>query len=87
MNAAAEKIYGGPELTSMAVQGVSDTTRATIANNTFEKFVQELESSTATSENSVMREVLKNYRIFQKNNSPVNEFRSTATSSVTKLND
>ena len=87
LNAAAEKIYGGPELTSMAVQGVSDTTRAKIANNTFEKFVQELESSTATSENSVMREVLKNYRILQKNNSPVNEFRSTATSSVTKLND
>jgi len=87
LNAAAEKIYGGPEITSMAVQGVSDSERAAIADNTFEKFIQELEKSTAANENSIMREVLKNYRIIQKDEMQKNEFRSTATSSVTKLND
>jgi hypothetical protein len=87
LNAAAEKIYGGPEMTSMAVQGVSDTKRALIANQTFEKFIQELEKSTATNDNSIMRDVLKNYRIIQKDELQRNEFKSTATSSVTKLND
>ena len=87
LNAAVEKIYGGPEITSMAAQGVNENTIASIANNTFEKFIQELETSTATSENSVMRQVLKNYRMLQKEAIARNVFNSTATSSVTKLND
>ena len=65
MNAAVERIYNGPEMKSMAAQGVSDEKRAMIANNSFEAFVRQLEDSTATSEDYNMREFLKNYRIIQ----------------------
>jgi hypothetical protein len=87
LNAAVEKIYGGPEMTSMAVQGVSETKRAMIANQTFEKFIQELEKSTATNEDSIMGHVLKNYRIIQKDEMQRNVNKKPATSSVAKLND
>lgn len=65
MNAAVERIYNGPEMKSMAAQGVSDEKRAMIANNSFEAFVRQLEESTATSEDYNMREFLKNYRVIQ----------------------
>ena len=65
MNAAVERIYNGPEMKSMAAQGVSAEKRAMIANNSFEAFVRQLEDSTATSEDYNMREFLKNYRIIQ----------------------
>ena len=65
MNAAVERIYNGPEMKSMAAQGVSDEQRAKIANNSFEAFVRSLEQSTATSEDYNMKEFLKNYRIMQ----------------------
>jgi hypothetical protein len=65
MNAAVDRIYNGPEMKSMAAQGVSDEKRAMIANNSFEAFVRQLEKSTATSEDYNMREFLKNYRVIQ----------------------
>lgn len=65
MNAAVDRIYNGPEMKSMAAQGVSDEKRAMIANNSFEAFVRTLEESTATSEDYNMREFLKNYRVIQ----------------------
>ena len=65
MNAAVDRIYNGPEMKSMAAQGVSDEKRAIIANNSFEAFVRQLEESTATSEDYNMREFLKNYRVIQ----------------------
>lgn len=65
MNAAVDRIYNGPEMKSMAAQGVSDEKRAMIANNSFEAFVRQLEESTATSEDYNMREFLKNYRVIQ----------------------
>lgn len=65
MNAAVDRIYNGPEMKSMAAQGVSDEKRAMIANNSFEEFVRQLEKSTATSEDYNMREFLKNYRVIQ----------------------
>jgi len=65
MNAAVDRIYNGPEMKSMAAQGVSDEKRAMIANNSFEEFVRQLEESTATSEDYSMREFLKNYRVIK----------------------
>ena len=65
LNAAVDRIYNGPEMKSMAAQGVSETDRAKIANNSFEAFIRELETSTATSDNYLMKEVLKNYRVVQ----------------------
>lgn len=65
MNAAVERIYNGPEMTSMAAQGVSDEKRAKIANNSFDAFIRQLEESTATSEDYNMRTFLKNYRVIQ----------------------
>ena len=65
MNAAVDRIYNGPEMKSMAAQGVSDEKRAMIANNSFEAFMRQLEESTATSEDYNMREFLKNYRVIQ----------------------
>ena len=65
MNAAVERIYNGPEMTSMAAQGVSDEKRAKIANNSFGAFIRQLEESTATSEDYNMRTFLKNYRVIQ----------------------
>ena len=65
MNAAVERIYNGPEMKSMAAQGVSDEKRAKIANNSFDAFIRQLEESTATSEDYNMRTFLKNYRVIQ----------------------
>ena len=65
MNAAVERIYNGPEMKSMAAQGVSDEKRAMIANNSFEAFVRQLEESTATSKDYNMREFLKNYHVIK----------------------
>ena len=65
MNAAVERIYNGPEMKSMAAQGVSDSQRASIANNSFEAFVKKLELSTATSDDYYMKEFLRNYRVIQ----------------------
>ena len=65
MNSALERIYDGPEMKSMAAQGVSVEQRAKIANNTFNAFINELEQSMATSENNPMREFLRNFRIAQ----------------------
>ena len=64
LNAAADRIYNGPEIKSMAAQGVSDTDRALIANNSFNHFINELEKSYAT-ENTLLNEILKNYRVVQ----------------------
>lgn len=65
MNAAVERIYNGPEMKSMATQGVSDEKRAMIANNSFEAFLRNIEESTATSEDYNMREFLKNYHVIK----------------------
>lgn len=65
MNAAVERIYNGPEMKSMAAQGVSDEKRAKIANNSFDAFIRQLEESAATSEDYNMRTFLKNYRVIQ----------------------
>ena len=65
MNAAVERIYNGPEMKSMAAQGVSDEKRAMIANNSFEAFLRNIEKSTATSEDYNMREFLKNYHVIK----------------------
>ena len=65
MNAAVERIYNGPEMKSMAAQGVSDEKRAMIANNSFEAFLRNIEESTATSEDYNMREFLKNYHVIK----------------------
>ena len=65
MNAAVERIYNGPEMKSMAAQGVSDEKRAMIANNSFEAFLRNIEESTATSKDYNMREFLKNYHVIK----------------------
>ena len=65
MNAAVERIYDGPEMKSMAAQGVSDEKRAMIANNSFEAFLRNIEESTATSKDYNMREFLKNYHVIK----------------------
>lgn len=65
MNAAVERIYNGPEMKSMAAQGVSDTQRAAIANNSFAAFIDELELSAATSDDYHMKEFLRNYRVIK----------------------
>lgn len=65
MNAAVERIYNGPEMKSMATQGVSDEKRAMIANNSFEAFLRNIEESTATSKDYNMREFLKNYHVIK----------------------
>lgn len=65
MNAVVERIYNGPEMKSMAAQGVSDEKRAMIANNSFEAFLRNIEKSTATSEDYNMREFLKNYHVIK----------------------
>ena len=65
MNAAVERIYNGPEMKSMAAQGVSDEKRAMIANNSFEAFLRNIEESTATSKDYNMREFLKNYQVIK----------------------
>ena len=65
MNAAVERIYNGPEMKSMAAQGVPDEKRAAFANNSFNEFINQLEKSTATSEDYYMREFLKNYHVLQ----------------------
>ena len=65
MNAAVERIYNGPEMKSMAAQGVSDSQRAAIANNSFAAFIDELELSTATSDDYYMKEFLRNYRVIK----------------------
>ena len=65
MNAAVERIYNGPEMKSMAAQGVSDTQRAAIANNSFAAFIDELELSAATSDDYYMKEFLRNYHVIK----------------------
>jgi hypothetical protein len=65
MNAAVERIYNGPEMKSMAAQGVSDSQRAAIANNSFAAFIDELELSAATSDDYYMKEFLRNYRVIK----------------------
>ena len=64
MNAAVEKIYNGPEMKSMAAQGVPDSIRAQIAAQSFGAYIDALELSTATSD-SPLRDFLKSYRIIQ----------------------
>ena len=65
MNAAVERVYDGPEMKSMAAQGVSDSQRAAIANNSFAAFIDELELSAATSDDYYMKEFLRNYRVIK----------------------
>ena len=65
MNAAVERIYNGPEMKSMAAQGVSDSQRAAIANNSFAAFIDELELSAATSDDYYMKEFLRNYHVIK----------------------
>ena len=69
MNAAADRIYNGPEMKSMAVQGVSDEQRAAIANNTFRAYIDELEKSTAT-ENPVLHAFIQNYKTIRNEEKP-----------------
>jgi hypothetical protein len=64
MNAAVEKMYNGPEMKSMAAQGVPDSIRAQIAAQSFGAYIDALELSTATSD-SPLRDFLKSYRIIQ----------------------
>ena len=63
MNAAVERIYGGPEMTSMAVQGVSDQQRASIANKLFSDYIDSLDRS--TDPNSNLGRFIRNYRMFE----------------------
>jgi hypothetical protein len=49
----------------MAAQGVSDSQRAAIANNSFAAFIDELELSAATSDDYYMKEFLRNYRVIK----------------------
>ena len=64
MNAAVERIYGGPEMTSMAVQGVSDQQRASIANKLFSDYIDSLDRS--TDPNSNLGRFIRNYRMFER---------------------
>ena len=83
MNDAVIRIYGGPELTSMAVQGLTDQERAVIAENSFEAYIQSLEKSAAT-EDPLMKEFLRNYRVVQNEQSQQEERKN---STVSNLND
>jgi hypothetical protein len=83
MNDAVIRIYGGTELTSMAVQGLTDQERAVIAENSFEAYIQSLEKSAAT-EDPLMKEFLRNYRVVQNEQSQQEERKN---STVSNLND
>lgn len=73
MMAALDRIYHGQELKSMAVQGIPEETRARLASNSFNAFLENVEKSEAT-QNPAMREFLKNYRMIEKT-----EYQSKAT--------
>lgn len=81
INLAAERIYNGSEIKSMAAQGVTEQKRAEIANSSFEAYVRELEQSTAT-ENSLLKEFLKNYRIAQQETTQMNNLHGKSFSEI-----
>ena len=68
INEAADRIYNGEDIHSMAL---SDKAKAQVANDLFAHFIDNLELSTATAENTVLHEFLKNYKVIaaEENNS------------------
>ena len=71
LNAAADKIYNGSELKSLAL---SDTAKARIADNLFNEYVDKLESSAEKDSN--LAKVLKTYKVIKEEDIPL----SVATS-------
>ena len=67
INEAADRIYNGKEIRSMAL---SENAKAKVANDLFAHFLDNLEQSTATSPNTVLHKFLENYKVIkeQENN-------------------
>ena len=66
LNEVVERIYNGEEIQSMAL---SKQKKEKISSDLFDEFIRNLELSTATSQNTVLHEFLKNYKVL-KNETP-----------------
>jgi len=77
LNEAAERIYNSKDINEMEV---SDSEKAAIANNLFEKFIDKLTLSAATDKNSVLYKLLLNYKGLK----AYSEYKSTATTTPIK---
>lgn len=82
LDAAVEKIYNGSEIQSMSVD---DKTKARIADDMFEKFIENIESSRAT-ENEELKRIIQAYRTITSNEKKEDDYYNSPATE-TKMPD